>query len=528
MAAAVPIAKRPVEITVAADGSGDYRTLAAAVSGAPAGAFLAIKRGTYPLPATLALSKANLTLRGEGPQATIIRAPLASAHALHISADDVAVEGLQIDGRRAAQPGSGGHGIFVDNADRATLRDCHIHSVKQNGVEGSFADDLLVERCRIINHATNGTTWGGAGSLKGIYLTRSARNVIRGCYLAGWSQAVGWWTGVTDSRLESSFLIANYGFEDDLATIRRSAFEDFSNGVMVHGGNQVRDCVVDGSTSHCLEIAQGVVGSQYVGNTLRNPGKLGAANGAFFSVTGGGAAAPELTSDILVADNYCHSDASRPDYADVNNAYRVTLRGNTFSGCNHLEGVAALLIQGTPPQGVTIDGNEFFDCRTAIRLLAAGPGVIVTRNRITGPGYNSNCILIDIGAGHLIEGNVLAISGATGQHGITILATAGAGIQITGNRIVVPSFPVVNSAGSVLVQGNWMESTALGAAAFYLTGAGAAKSVLRDNRLTSPSKGGYVSAGAHDNRVTDNFFLGAGTDVDVTGAGANNVVAPNY
>ena len=96
-----------------------------------------------------------------------------------------------------------------------------------------------------------------------------------------------------------------------------------------------------------------------------------------------------------------------------------------------------------------------------------------------------------------------------------------------GNRVVVPAYALLNYSGGLLAQGNWMQA-GTGFSLFVLNGTAVAKCVLRDNHFTSPSKGGYVQAGAHDNRIVENVFLGAGNDIDSTGAGSGNVLTPNY
>lgn len=88
-----------------------------------------------------------------------------------------------------------------------------------------------------------------------------------------------------------------------------------------------------------LEIAQGVVGSRFVGNVLRRPGQI-SNYGHHFEVTG---QTGIETYDVVVEGNDIVSEGLRADQCSVNGtAYRTLITNNVFRGFTHVGSVAPI------------------------------------------------------------------------------------------------------------------------------------------------------------------------------------------
>lgn len=513
--------------TVAADGSGDYKTIEAAILGEPPGVTIFIKRGVYSPEYSLA-PKANQTLRGEGAGATIILAPVGSGrNCFAISTPDVTVADLEVNGQRLLQPNqlSSAHSGFYVTGARCTIRNVYLHDVRNMGVYAPGADDLSVSGCRLENHATNGTTWGGAYSYKGIYCAGCARPHIQNCTLRGWSQAVGFWYGVVDGVVQGNQILDNYGFEDDARTVSRSAIEDFGAAVAPHGRNRWINNVIDGSTSHCLEIAQGVVGSQFIGNTLRNPGRL-SGRGSQFEVTG---VVGQITTDILIQGNTIESDGTKSDTCQtVANAYRISIQDNIFQGFTYSGngGNGALLIGGVAGnRGIDVRGNQFINCRYGVYVLDVLDSVLIESNRFEKMAVWA--IYVASGPAHRILSNRIYSTVEGG--GIWVLGTAGNGHRIWGNVIDTQATPIDVRAPEVLIEANDLNGLVGAAAGVYTRASRLAivRNIIRGAAGTERdvwvAAGDYVqvtdnaltydlvfdnSGGTH-NEITRNHVLGA-------------------
>lgn len=133
-----PLAASAKSITVAADGSGDFKTVQQAIAAAPATSaepvVIHIKAGQYEGPFTIPKDKPHLTLAGDGAATTKLlwnrnvndpKPPGADGFnpGMLVRADDFQATGLTIENT------SGDHGqalaLRIDG-DRAVLTDCHI------------------------------------------------------------------------------------------------------------------------------------------------------------------------------------------------------------------------------------------------------------------------------------------------------------------------------------------------------------------------------------------------------------------
>ena len=125
-------------MTVAPDGTGDHRTISAAVAAAPAGARILVQPGTYG--ETVALTR-PVVIEASSSAPTIIQS--ATGTPLTIQAD-ATVKGLTI--RRA---GSGSVPAVVAIYSSPTLANCTIRSEGGTGLEVASGGNVTLSGCTI-------------------------------------------------------------------------------------------------------------------------------------------------------------------------------------------------------------------------------------------------------------------------------------------------------------------------------------------------------------------------------------------
>ena len=121
------------DIVVAADGSGDFKTVQAALDHIPENnnraIVIRIKPGVYQEQIRVSAGKSHITFRGEDPHKTILTFKLSAQHAGNtrlafstlVNADDFRAENVTFENSFGV--GSQAVALFVD-ADRATFRNC--------------------------------------------------------------------------------------------------------------------------------------------------------------------------------------------------------------------------------------------------------------------------------------------------------------------------------------------------------------------------------------------------------------------
>jgi pectin methylesterase-like acyl-CoA thioesterase len=146
---------RARDLIVAADGSGDFLTVQAAVEAAPSGSAarttILVRRGVYAELVVVAPDKKHLTLRGEDRRTTIIAATNNAKlnprrrELVSVEADDFILENLTLH-NTTPKGGSQAEAIRV-RADRVVLRDCDFRSFQDTlRLDGRvYVRDCLVE-----------------------------------------------------------------------------------------------------------------------------------------------------------------------------------------------------------------------------------------------------------------------------------------------------------------------------------------------------------------------------------------------
>ncbi len=500
--------------TVAADGSGDYTTIEAGIAAAPSGATIFVKRGTYN-PTVMLAPKASQTIRGEGKGATIIQAPIDSGrNAFRLEAAGVRIENLAINGQKALQPdvqsNSAYQGIHVVAPD-CTVRDVRIFGTRNHAVWVETGGDNFTLRDSSIENESITTAVPG-WSYYGVQLYGLVKNgLIQNNLITGWAQAVGLWYGVRDTVVEGNNIVDNYGFTDAAHTQTRSACEDFGGTEPGHGRNKWLNNIVDGSTSHCLEIAQGVDGSQFIGNTLRNPSLN------FWSITG---QVGQETSRILIQGNNCESaPASVRECAIVGLVHDTRIINNIHNRADIFVGAAA------GSTGTIIESNTFKNGVRAIFVNSVQGAIKIIGNifkdcSIYGIYFQSDAQSSVV---HIIRGNT--ITSSTAGFGIGINGNEGS-VRIEGNTINTFNTPIrlVNSANFVF--DNDLRAT-VNAEAGGIIVFGARNQIKNNSILdvNGRSRDIYITGGSTN--IVQNNTLAHGS-VIVDGGGVNNTVTPNY
>lgn len=517
----------------------DYAAIAAAYAAAGANGVVYLPPGTYRLSAAVT-PLAGQTIRGAGMRATTLQFPTATTiNGLNLSAANVTIMDLGIDGNRAAQTVDLGQttnaGAYVTAAN-ATFRRVWIRGTRGMGISATnAATGLTVEDSYLDGGHTDPTVRGtvalsgtaNQGVSKGIYCSGTDNVKIRRNTITGWSQGVGLWFGNSDCFVTDNDIINNYGFEDAGHTVFRSACEDYGAGTGANLRNTWARNLIDGSTSRCLEIAQGVTGSRYLDNILKNPGLI-SGNGSCWEITG---QTGQLTTDILIRGNWCQGGTDHSDANTINGlASRITIEGNTFADYTHASVTGAIFVGGlTGGTDIVIAKNTFVNCRGAVRLNATNDGHEIVNNIMSAmisAGFGAIGLLS--GSGHLVSGNKIAVLG-----GYAIQATAGARHIITGNLASSANSSAINTTtNDCTITDNDLVGADAGSAG--VLGIAGSRNLVYRNRINSTTtrRGIAVTGSADYNIVQDNIaasgFLSGSDVVYTTTSGTHNTLEPNH
>lgn len=482
--------------------------------------------GSYVLPG-------NTVIRGQGIGRTVLRAPVdGRGQILIVNGSNVLIEAVTLDGRRSAYTvlpdEAAGFGIISVNAANVTVTNCVVRDSLKNGISvGVGVPGFRVENCVVENSATNNVPQGTPGGHGyGIFCAGSTSPVIRSNVVRGWAQAVGLWPGVTNGLVEFNQIVDNFGFLDTAHTINRSACEDYGAGVVPHGWNIWRSNLVDGSTASCLEIAQGVTSSHFIGNTLRRPGQI-SNYGEHWAVTG---VIGQTNRGVLIAGNTIISDGTRDDACAVNGvAYNTVISNNTFTGFTY--GTFGPLILGgnAGSRDSIVVSNTFTSCRYGVRVNGDATGFIVRGNTFTDVQQSDAAIWADSTGSGRIEGNT--ITGSQPMVGIRLTDSQNggqAGNIVTGNRITVPGSGIFClTSNNVITNNVFNETIADGVGTVLLAGVNAVGNLVASNSVSTLSSWAIrLANGADRNTITNNLVAPFAIRIEES-AGTNNVILGN-
>ena len=474
----------------------------------------------------------NIVLRGRGRDRTVLKtADPARVPTLSVPLANVVIEDLTLDGRRSEWVQGipefyAINGVLDVNGTNVTVRRSRVTDAMGNGIlVQPDANGFLIEDSEISNSATNKGPAGSVGGHGyGLFVSRAKNPVVRNNLISGWAQGVGLWWGVTNALVEQNQIVANYGFLDAAHTINRSACEDYGADVAPHGWNLWRSNLVDGTTSHCLEIAAGVSASRYVGNILRRPGQI-SNYGQHFEVTG---RPDQLTLDVVVEGNDIVSEGLRADRCSVNGlAYRTLITNNVFRGFTHVGSLAPVFLGGLGGvRDTVIAGNLFDQSKNGVWLNADTSGTIIRGNVFTNLQAGTlGGISADVSVGPTVAtNNVFASNEAVPA----MRFLGGSNHVVAGNTALLPGQSLIFKGFNSSVTNNVFTETAnSGNGVIRLEGATTTGNLVAGNRLSSlDSFAIYLLNGAAANTVTNNTIL-RGT-IEINGsAGPGNIVGPN-
>jgi len=528
---------------VDAAGGGDYTTLSAALAAASAGDAIFIKNGTYAGGITISLD--GVTIRGESRDGVVIQSPSNSVTpAISVSGNKVTIDTIKIDGRRDLQTDAGTgdvgqqdySGIYV-TGDDVTIRNAWVFETRGMGICGiSGADRGTIIYCRIENRATNGAVAVAGAYSGGVFVIGTAtRWYVLNSLVTGWAQGVGLWYGANECIVAFNRIINNYGYGDTAHTITRSAIEDYGATAATHGRNVWAYNVIDGSTSCCIECAQGVDGSQYVGNILRNYNKFGDNTGGPFVVADGGAGERTLNISLVNNQIYGHDVAGMCGTRGAN----ILIDSNLFQDLNNIALASGVVTADDAiSTGLRITRNVFKNCRSGITLInGIADGAVVSQNVIDSPSVStSRQIAVDGGAAHVIDSNYINVNGVN-VIGVQIAATAGNGHRITNNTCIgFTSWCIDVLRGNCQVLHNYLVTTnAFGAIQLY--GATAIYNNVRWNycNANNAARTIFIDSGAASNIIQENHLIGgtaagvySGTSSSYWPTENGNVSTPNH
>lgn len=522
-----------------AAGGGDYTTLAAALAGSSAGDVVFVKNGTYAGGVTISLD--NLTLLGESRNGVIIQSPSNSVTpAITVSGNKVTLDDLKIDGRRDLQTDAGTgdvgaqdySGVYV-TGDDVTIRNVWVFEPRGMGIVGaSGADRGSVLNCRVENRATNGSSAVAGAYSYGILVTgTTTRWQVLYSLITGWSQGAGLWYGANECIVAYCRIVDNYGYLDAAHTITRSAVEDYGATETIHGRNVVAYNVIDGSTSCCIECAQGVNGSQYTGNILRNYNHFSDNTGKPFTAVDGGVG--ERTLNISFVGNQIYG--SDVQGACLVRAANALIDNNLFQDMNNsslTNGV--LVVDSAISVALRITRNTFRNCQSGIDLRdSIASGAVIANNAFLAPvGTTQPQIKVDAGSAHVVDGNYIDMAGGS-MPGILIDTTAGDAHTITNNTLIgFTSTNIDVRRGRCQITNNYLVSTNV-FGVIQLYGSSALYNNVRWNYCDAANAGRtiYLDGGATKNVVQENNLIGAGASVAYGGTGwpttNGNITTPN-
>jgi hypothetical protein len=508
-----------------ASGKGDYTTLSTALAALSAGDVLFIRNGTYTGGVTV--STAEVTIIGETRNGVIIQSPANnSAPCFNVTAENVTLQNFKIDGRRDTQ-GTADANTFTWSGIRVTADGVLIDNVwvfepYGHGISLG-ANDGRITNCLVENRATNGTTPTAGKYTYGIVVYVASRWTIAYNRVTGFSQACGLWWGCSDNVIAFNRFVANYGYITGAAGGTRSAIEDYG-ATGINYRNLWYGNLIDGSTSECIECAQGVVGSQFISNVCRNANAFGDNTGNGFVIAG---SVSEPTRDIVFSGNTFEGNGAgtKLTAGGVFPNGTATLINNTFIDCGK-DGTSVLYVSGASAR-LVLRGNVFRGCRGGALYLQAGQPALIEGNTVTEVANNSVVFYVGnnaSGGSHTITGNTVIHTGAY-TPSVVKIESAGNHHRITQNTFLGMSGAAVDCRVSYCTITHNYAQGADNTTILAIDG-GVGNVIKHNTVVCNGARAITVWSGTH-HVVQENTLIGASAAV-YNPAGATNQVAPNH
>lgn len=417
-------------IAVVGEG-GNYATIADALSDDKT--VIALK-GDQSYSGAVSITQDDVLILGNGAT----WAERTAGHTFTISGNNVTIKDLKSPGSHDGSAGSmTAYSVYNVTGDNCKIVNPEFTNLQGYGATFTGVDSGYVYDVNAANVATDAADNFRIRYL--IYVNGDSENVqIIGGNITGNSQGVGFWRG-SNCKVALVKGIDNYGYEDDAGTpYVRSFIEDYGAATGQRNNHVVR-CIIDGSTSHGIECAQGVIGSTYTGNTIRN------CMGKSISITGQGV---EYTEDIYVSDNNFYDAA-----CSVVGATNVRFDKNRFHSITEDN---ALYFEGDSVGGKAT-GNTFRNCAGTLIRFDANNGYAADNDIVSSA---ANCFGIRVGGGttgHEFADNHITMTGSNAAamlvidscavHGGKLSSSNGHTLRILGSNVLINAvLEIVNTA----------------------------------------------------------------------------------
>lgn len=242
-----------IEFLVAADGSGDYTTIASALTalGANSGV-IRIKAGTYNITSAINTSATNQQFIGSG-WGVEVNTGTNDINAFVLDQSDCLIRNLKIVGSRTQ--GSNNYGVYITGND-CVVKGLRIEDVRTNGIYCVSANRTLIESCSIDDCAGYS-----------IRLSNSPKTIVTNCHLTRSDTGGIYMTGAATYCLITNNIIADhqgdgiYMDDQDDCIIEGNILEGNGDAV-TEDGIHLFDCVA------CIIIGNRIRGSSGYGISL--------------------------------------------------------------------------------------------------------------------------------------------------------------------------------------------------------------------------------------------------------------------
>ncbi|MGW2180940.1 right-handed parallel beta-helix repeat-containing protein [Streptomyces sp. NPDC001732] len=387
-------------LTVAADGTGDHRTIGEAVGRARPGAVVSIAPGRYEERLTIS---AAITLTAEEGRGTVELAPRRGT-ALTLTGDAVMVRDLVLRGHDDELP--------VVDAPRGQLAmdRCDIHGASWSALFARDQGALALRQCRISNPA-------GAG----VVSTSAAESFLEDCVV---------------EHLGTSAVVAG---DRGRITVRAGRLRDTrGNGVLTNGQAHVllEDCAISSTgkpgvaveEDSSVRMVRGTIHKAAVGVSVNGPGPVVLEDVLVSDATGHGFVLGAGSSPTL---SRCRTDRTGGHGLLVTERSRGVFDACVFAAAGEpavrVTGFSSPVLTGTVVQdakgiGVLLDEDsaaefdrlQVRDSGTSGIVIRSGANPLLRRSSVTGSGAHGVEVVKD-GRGRLEESTV-ETSGRSAVH----------------------------------------------------------------------------------------------------------------
>ena len=342
-------------IVVSAGGDGDYTDLEQAVSEAPAGSTIFVKRGVYEIQVGNMSPAAGVRILGEGYGSHIRARASLNRNLFLLQRDNIVVEALRLDGNKAQQTSIIGNCVYLDGIQGARVLNCYVHDSPNYNIVGFPGTRRAVIQG---NHVYNATQEGI--ELMGGSYSSIVGNIVWDCG----GQGIYLWNHTGDCKFN---------------TVTGNTVQGCTFGIQVT--DRAHDNVVTGNTS-TANLSHGIVVNEAGSNVVSanvvtsNPG-----NGIHL----------QRSPNCVISDNLVSGSGAAGIL--VNNASGASVTGNNVSA-NGRHGIDIGATYDKPgPHGATCTGNicagngtdASQSRRSGIGVSGAYRGVVVASNRCYDP-----------------------------------------------------------------------------------------------------------------------------------------------